>query len=126
MPGPVAMCPARHQQELCVPGDYRGDGRTPDTHGGGAEVAENQNVIEDQVDGHCRHTGGHGHKGLPAFLQSTGVGGAKPKGQQPPEHDQQIFPAEGEHLGGVRPVPLARKIQPDEGLAIGRKEGAHN
>ena len=46
----MAVAPNGNQAQLGITGNDRCQRRTPHTHGGSAEVAKNENIVEDQID----------------------------------------------------------------------------
>ena len=113
---PIPVGPGGYQKELRVPGNHRGESRPPDPHGGSAEMAEDEHVIEPQVHKHGGDTGDHGDKGLLALFQSSGIGVGQTKRQQPPEHDGQIVFAVGQDLSGILGGALAGEVEADKAV----------
>ena len=86
----MQMGPACHNGKLHEPGDHCCHCSTLYTHLGSAEVAEDQDVIQNQIDQHCGDAAHHGNYGLAGFPEGAGIGIAEGKGQEAPDHYVQI------------------------------------
>ena len=124
LPSGMGVGPDGDDGKLGKPGNDGGVGRAPDTHGGGTEMSENQHIVEPQIDNHRSHACQHGHHGFLGFPEGAGIGVGNGKGQQPQQHDVQVFPAVAQRLGHILRAAFAGQIQPDEGIPGGEKQKA--
>ena len=122
MPVIVAVAPDGNQQKFCVPGDDRGQCRAPHTHGGSAKVAENENIVERQVDKNRADAGNHGDKGFFALFQGAGVGVGDTEGEQTPQHNGQIVTTIAEYLSGILGVAVSCEVQVDQRILEKEKQ----
>ena len=89
----VRVRPARDHGQFHKAGKHRGDGRAAHFQPREAHAAENQEIIEREIDQNGRHARHHGHDGLPGFAQRTGIHLHDHKGEQAPQHYAHIVQA---------------------------------
>ena len=113
---PVSVDPAGNNGQFHKTGNDRSQCCTFDTHSRGAEVAENQDVVTNQVDqcrGNARH---HGNEGISGLFQGAGISLGQGKGQEAPDHHMKILLTLFQNLGCQRCFTLASKIQTNQGF----------
>ena len=79
-----------------------------------AQIAEDQQRVEAQVDQHGNDTRRHGRYGLAVFPQSAGIALRQRKGHQADEHDVQVFLGVAQTGGDLLGSALALEIEHDE------------
>ena len=94
-------------QQFHIPGNDRCDGGTLHSHGGGAQMTEDQNPVAEQVSQDGTDSGEHRGPGFAGFPQRTGVNLDQREGRQPPQHDVQVITAAALCQGQVTAVAFA-------------------
>ena len=89
-------------------------------------MAENENIVEDQVDENRGYACHHGNKGFFTLFQGAGVGVGYTEGKQPPQHDGQIVTTVAEHLGGILSGSVSCKVQVDQRILEKVKQTSRN
>ena len=100
--GGVQMGPAGDDAEFSIAGDDGGQSRAFHAHCGSAEVAEDQHIVQHQVDQSGGNAGHHRHHGVAGFLQVACVGLGQGKGKEAEDHHPQILAALCQNLCGWR------------------------
>ena len=113
----MAMGPDHHDAHLHNPGQHRRRGGSNHAQGRRAELAEDKDIVEHQVDTHCGQAGLHRQDGLPGLTQGAGIDRCDHKGQQLKQHDIQIVPRMPHRRLQVQTAFAFMEEQPDEGFA---------
>ena len=123
----VRVRPARDHGQLYKAGKHRGDGRAAHFQPREAHAAENQEIIEREIDQNGRHARHHGHDGLPGFAQRTGIHLHDHKGEQAPQHYAHIVQAVLQRGFDVRRGAALVQVEADERLGKGHQnaDGQH-
>ena len=122
----MAVAPNGNQGQFGITGNDRCQRRAPHTHGGSAKVAENENIVERQVDKNRADAGNHGDKGFFALFQGAGVGVGDTEGEQPPQHNGQIVTTIAEYLSGILGVAVSCELQVDQRILEKVKQTSRN
>ena len=86
-------------------------------------MAEDQHIVEAQVDAYRRDPRDHGDKGLLGLPKGAGIGVAQGEGQKTEKHDKNVFPAIGKGLGGFLRASLSGQVQADQAIPGGEEQG---
>ena len=94
--------PDNYNGALDKAGDHRRDGRADDTHDRRAKLAEDEDIVADEVHKHRDDTGLHGHQRLSALLEGACIHLLERKGRDLDKHDGEIILAVIERRGHVK------------------------
>ena len=123
----VAVGPEHDQGQLHKTGNDGGYGSAGASQLRKAQIAEDQQRVEAQIDQHGYNTRRHGRYGLAVFPQSAGIALRQRKGNQADEHDVQVFLGVAQTGGDLLGSALALEIEHDELLIQKQKHGnAHS
>ena len=112
----VAVGPDHHNAHLHHTGQYRRRGSPYHAQGRRAELAENEDIVKDQVDPHRHQTGFHRQNGLSCLTQRAGIDRRNDKGQQLHQHDIQIVLCMPHCLFQVKAAFALMEEEPDEDI----------
>lgn len=97
----MGMCVGHDDRKLRKAGNDRCDRRAEYAERGEAELAEDQQPVEQQIDEHGGPAGDHRHEGFARFAERKGVAHRKRGGNEPDQHDQNVLAAVCERCGKV-------------------------
>ena len=107
----------RRDQQLHIPGDHCCDGGAFHAHGRGAEMAEDQYPVAEQVGQDRADTGEHRNPGFPGLPQRAGIDLHQREGRKPPQHDIQVVAATAQGQVQVAAVAFSPQEGSDEAFA---------
>jgi len=114
--------PACNDDQLHIPGDDGGQRRAFHTHGGGSEMAEDQNIVAHKIDEHSYNAAHHGYHGLAGFPEGAGIDIGQGEGRKAPDHDPQILQSVFHSTCRGGGIAVTGEIQTDQRLTESQEE----
>ena len=107
----MGVGPNHQDAQLHKAGDDGGPSGTHYAQLRRAEVAENQDIVADEVDQHGDDARHHGRLGASRLAQGTAITLGEGEGNQSDEHHLQIFLAVVQGGGGIFDVAFALQVE---------------
>lgn len=116
------MGPCNNDDAFHTAGQYRGDGRSLYAKGRTSENAEDQDIVQNQIDKYRSHAGNHGYNRFSRFTDRIGISAADGKGNQSQHHNGEVFFSIFEGEGNIPDAAAVAEIKGDKLGAAGAEK----
>ena len=118
----VAVGVDHDDAQLHIAGQHGGDGRALHAQLREAQLAVDQQEVEDQVHEHGDDARQHGQAGLAGLAQGAGVALSDGEGRKPQQHEVQVLQAVVQGVRNARGIAVVGEIQQHQLRALQQKQ----